>query len=617
MNEQNRKPQFNILQNIKTPRDLDNLSQIQTKMLCDEIRQKMIETVSTKGGHLASNLGVVELTVALHKNFDCPNDKIIFDVGHQCYTHKLLTGRYEQFDTIREKGGITGFLAPSESEYDAFLTGHSSTAVSAGCGFAQAKTIKGEDGFVVCVVGDGALTGGLAYEGLNNAGKTNGNFIVVLNDNKMSISKNVGGMARHLAVVRSSKGYHKFKKGTGKILQKIPLIGNGMYKFAERIKSVFKRMIYRKTVFEDMGFAYLGPIDGHNLQLLNSVLNAAKQQRRPALVHVCTVKGKGYEFAEKAPGVFHGVSSFDVDTGERISSGVDYSAAFGQALCENAAKDDRICAVTAAMGSSTGLADFECSFKNRFFDVGIAEQHAVTFCAGLSASGMIPVFAVYSSFLQRAYDQIIHDAAAQKLKMVIAIDRAGIVGEDGITHQGVFDVAFLSHIPNVTVLSPVTFNELKMQLHRAIYELPSVVAIRYPRGLEVSVPENYNDCNEDFAVYGEGDTAIVTYGRTASAALSASAKLRNTKVVILYKLSPLNPDAVKSVLSSKRVFFFEEGIKSGGVCERFGDTLSQMNFSGEYVTTAVEDFVPQQTVKEALSENSLDIDGIISKISED
>ena len=325
MNEQNKKPQLNILPNIKTPRDLDNLSQIQTKILCDEIRQKMIETVSTKGGHLASNLGVVELTVALHKNFDCPNDKIIFDVGHQCYTHKLLTGRYEQFDTIREKDGITGFLAPTESEYDAFLTGHSSTAVSAGCGFAQAKTIKGESGFVVCVVGDGALTGGLAYEGLNNAGKTNGNFIVVLNDNKMSISKNVGGMARHLAVVRSSKGYHKFKKGTGKVLQKIPLIGNGMYKFAERIKSVFKRMIYRKTVFEDMGFTYLGPIDGHNLQQLNSVLNAAKQQRRPALVHVCTVKGKGYEFAEKAPGIFHGVSSFDVDTGESISSGVDYS----------------------------------------------------------------------------------------------------------------------------------------------------------------------------------------------------------------------------------------------------------------------------------------------------
>ena len=610
-----------ILPNIHSPRDLDSLSPDEITALCDELRKKMIETVSKNGGHLASNLGVVELTVAMHKSFDCPKDTIIFDVGHQCYTHKLLTGRFDRFSTIREKGGLTGFLSPGESEYDAFLTGHSSTAVSAGCGFAQAKAIKGEDGYVVCVVGAGALTGGMAYEGLNNAGKTGGKLIVILNDNKMSISKNVGGMARHLAVVRATPTYHKFKKGTGRFLENIPLIGGKLYKFAERVKTFFKRLIYRKTVFEDMGFSYLGPIDGHNLQQLDAVFNAAKQQRRPALVHVCTQKGKGYEFAERDPSIFHGVSSFDIETGERLPGSTDYSATFGKALCKMAGKDSRICAVTAAMGPSTGLKDFAKSYKSRYFDVGIAEQHAVTFCAGLAKGGMLPVFAVYSSFLQRAYDQIVHDCAAQNIKTVFAIDRAGIVGEDGITHQGVFDVAFLSNIPNVTIFAPVSFDEVENYLHRAMYETNGVAALRYPRGAQLRLPENYKSSNDDFAVYGDGDTTLVTYGRTVSAAFLAAEKLKadgkNVKIAVLYKIHPINPEVFEAVKNSKQIFFFEEGIQSGGVCEHFGAMCMQNGYSGDYHITAIDgEFVPHQKVSEGLSELKLSADGIYNTVTE-
>ncbi len=623
MNENCGTNEYGLLETIRSPRDLDRLSNSELNELCAELRGKMIETVSKNGGHLASNLGVVELTVALHKSFDCPNDKLLFDVGHQCYAHKLLTGRYDRFDTLREKGGITGFLNPDESEYDAFLTGHSSTAVSAGCGFAQAKSVKGEDGYVVCVVGDGALTGGLAYEGLNNAGKTNGNLIVVLNDNKMSISKNVGGIARHLAVVRSSPRYHKFKSGTGKFLQRIPLIGGGLYKAAERVKTFFKRMIYSKTVFEDMGFTYLGPIDGHDLKLLDSVLNAAKQQRRPALVHVCTVKGKGYEYAERSPKLFHGVSSFDIETGERICSGTDYSAFFGQSLCKMAAADRRICAVTAAMRDSTGLAPFEQSFKNRFFDVGIAEQHAVTFCAGLAASGLIPVFAVYSSFLQRAYDQIIHDAAAQKLRVVLAIDRAGIVGEDGITHQGVFDVAFLNTVPGTTVYAPITFSELDSFLHEAVYGDCSVAAVRYPRGREPKLPECYRDnVGSDYAVYGEGDTVLVSYGRTAVNALFAAERLKgngiSVKTVILYKLKPIDERAAQECKSASAIYFFEEGVREGGCGEQFAFLCRSHGFKGDYNITAIDErFIPQQKVSEALNELKLDEDGIYNTVFEE
>lgn len=622
-NELNEYREYRILAGIKSPRDLDALSAAELEQLCGELRDKMIETVSKSGGHLASNLGAVELTVALHRNFDCPKDKIIFDVGHQCYAHKLLTGRYDRFDTLREKGGLTGFPNPEESEYDSFLTGHSSTAVSAGCGFAQAKTIKGEEGFVVCVVGDGALTGGMAYEGMNNAGKTNGNLIVILNDNKMSISKNVGGMARHLAVVRSSPRYHKFKRGTGKFLQHIPLIGGGLYRAAERVKTFFKRMIYSKTVFEDMGFIYLGPIDGHNLPLLDSALTAAKQQRRPVLVHVCTVKGKGYEHAERFPKQFHGVSSFDIETGERIPAGVDYSSYFGQVICKMAAADRRICAVTAAMRDSTGLAPFEQSFKNRFFDVGIAEQHAVTFCAGLSASGLIPVFAVYSSFLQRAYDQILHDAAAQKLKVVLAVDRAGIVGEDGITHQGVYDVAFLNTVPGVTVFAPITFSELDGFLHEAAYGEHLVAAVRYPRGSELKTPDYYRDTAADYSVYGEADSdiSLVSYGRTALSALNAAERLRESglkvKTVILYKIKPISVESVRECSGSRSVFFFEEGVRIGGVAEHYELLCRENGFKGNFSVTAIDDkFIPQQKVCEALAELRLDAEGIYGTVWE-
>ena len=607
--------EYNILENIKEPRDLDKLDQKQVESLCGEIREKLISTVSKKGGHLASNLGVVELTVALHRNFNFPADKLIFDVGHQCYTHKLLTGRYDRFDTLREKDGLTGFMSPKESEYDSFLTGHSSTSISAGCGFAAAKTIKGEDGYVVCVIGDGALSGGLAYEGLNNAGKRGGNFIVILNDNKMSISKNVGGMARHLTVVRTSPTYHKFKRGTGRILQRIPLIGTKAYRGAERVKNAFKRLIYRKTIFEDMGFTYLGPIDGHDLEKLDLILDAAKHQRRPTLVHISTVKGKGYEFAEESPSAYHGVSAFDIDTGERKTSGTDYSKSFGNSLCKMAAADSRICAVTAAMGESTGLGAFSHAYPKRYFDVGIAEQHAVTFCSALAASELIPVFAVYSSFLQRAYDQLVHDAAAQSLKLVLGIDRAGIVGEDGITHQGVFDVAFLNTIPNVTIYAPVTFNELDTYLYKATYEAPSVAAVRYPRGGECELPSFYQNATGSFAVYGNGENAIVTYGRTASQAFKAAAHLKNIRVVVLYQIKPIDLNSVKSVLDCKNIYFFEEGMRVGGVGEHFEVLCRENGYNGEFSLTAIEDeFIPQQTVAQALNEYGLDAEGIYRKV---
>ena len=443
-----------LLNKIHSPDDLKELNLNQLNQLCREIRDKLIETVSQNGGHLASNLGVVELTVAIHKVFNTPEDALVWDVGHQCYVHKILTGRLDQIDSIRTEGGLSGFPKRRESRYDSFNTGHSSTSISSAFGIANAKALQNQAGKVIAVIGDGALSGGLAYEGLNNAGRFKKNFIVILNDNNMSISRNVGSMARYLAGIRAKPAYLRTKHRIEKILLHIPCVGKIIRNFLQYSKSFLKNLLYKSTLFEDMGFMYYGPFDGHDLGKLIDILQVAKNFKKPVLIHVVTKKGKGYPFAEKDPKSFHGVSAFDIETGETPAGGKNFSSVFGTLLCCMTEADPRICAITAAMISGTGLTEYSRIFRDHCFDVGIAEEHAVTFAGGLAAGGMLPVFAVYSSFLQRGYDQIIHDAALQNAKVTFAIDRAGIVGEDGETHQGLFDVAFLNTIPNITVFSP-------------------------------------------------------------------------------------------------------------------------------------------------------------------
>lgn len=611
---------YEYLDKINSPRDLKKLSVDELNVLCSEIRDKLITTVSKNGGHLSPNLGTVELTVAMHYVYDTPNDKIVWDVGHQSYTHKILTGRKDKLDTIRKKGGISGFPKRDESKYDSFNVGHSSTSISAAYGIARARAIKGEKGRTVAVIGDGALTGGLAYEGLNNAGRSNKNFIVILNDNKMSISRNVGSIAKYLTHIRIRPGYIKIKKAVEKVLLHTPVIGSPIRKLLLNSKSRLRTSVYRNTIFEDLGFVYYGPVDGHDLNKLINAFNAAKNVNQAVLIHVITKKGKGYRFAENDPKSFHGISSFDIENGEPISSGKSFSAHFGEVLCDIAENDRRICAITAAMKLGTGLLAFSRKYKERFFDVGIAEEHAVTFAAGLATENMVPVFAVYSSFLQRSYDQIIHDAAAQKLHIVLAVDRAGIVGEDGETHQGVFDVAMLNNIPNVTIYSPCYFDELGSAMNKAIYRSENIVAIRYPRGGEPYRPSDYVT-NDEFSVYGNGkDALIVTYGRIFAFAAQAkdilAGKDINVTILKLNRIKPIPSDSIDFAAGFKKVYFFEEGIETGGIGELFYCMLGNRNFSGSYDLTAIRDkFVPQSTVDEALAQLNLDCCGIVNKIT--
>lgn len=606
-----------LLDQIDSPGDLRSLTVKQLNGLCGEIRQEIIRTVAKNGGHLASNLGVVELTVALHYTFDVPWDDIVWDVGHQCYTHKILTGRRDRIHTIRTQGGLSGYPNPKESDCDPFHSGHSSTSISVALGLANAKRINHDPGHVVAVIGDGALTGGLAYEGLNNAGRFPKNFIVILNDNKMSISKNVGSIARYLAHIRTEPGYLKVKSTVENILDNTPVLGAPVSSILQKSKSLLKQALYNNTLFEDMGFAYYGPYDGHDMEQLISVLQNAKNINRPVLLHVITSKGKGYPFAEKNPGAFHGVSCFDIKTGESQASGDNFSKVFGRCLTDMAKEDDRICAITAAMESGTGLTDFHKSFPDRFFDVGIAEEHAVTFSGGLAAGGMLPVFAVYSSFLQRSIDQVIHDAALQNLKVTLAIDRAGVVGEDGETHQGLFDVSLLSSIPNLTIFSPCYFSELQMFLHQAVYECPGVTAVRYPRGGQLFQPEDFTVTGNTYDVYGEMDAPVllVTYGRLFSMACLAAKKLQEDKIPVqmlkLNRIHPLDPQAIEICRNAQHVFFFEEGVRQGGIGEHFFYLLYQQGYQGKTTLRAVENhFVKQAAVRQSLIELELDSDSM-------
>ena len=552
--------EIKYLNTISSPSDIRNYSDEQLNELCSEIRQVMIDTVSKNGGHLASNLGAVELTIAIHKCFDSPKDKIVWDVGHQIYTHKLLTGRYSQFSTLRQKNGISGFSRPDESEHDTFYSGHSSVSISSAYGIASANKIKGNNNYTVAVIGDGSLTGGLVYEALNNAGREKSRLVIILNDNNMSISQNVGSVARYLAVTRSKKRYVRMKARIEKVLSKIPFVGIKLANAFFKLKTNIKNLIYKSTMFEDMGIRYMGPIDGHNIKQMCEAIETAKSLDVPVLLHVNTIKGKGYDFAEKSPAVYHGISKFDINTGEAKSTGATFCSEFGELMCKMAGEDKRICLITAAMTLGTGLERFSKNFGNRFFDVGIAEEHAVTFASGLSKVGMIPVFAVYSTFLQRCYDQIVHDGALQRQRMVLAIDRAGFVGDDGETHNGLYDVSFLSSIPNVIIYSPSTFDEMKVDFGNAFYRDEGVVAVRYPRGGELSIPDDYTPGLGLFDIYGEKcGTVIVTYGRVFGEACRALEILKNNGITLNECLNN-NPFQSKP-FQIKNSFEFIEAVK--------------------------------------------------------
>ena len=474
-----------LLDSIHSPADVRALPAGLLPQLCQELREFLVESVARTGGHLASNLGVVELTVAIHRVFDTERDRLVFDVGHQCYVHKILTGRREDFAALRQLDGLSGFPKPRESAHDAFIAGHASNSVSVALGMARARTLAGADYSVLALLGDGALTGGLAYEGLNNAGASGEPLVVILNDNGMSISPNVGAMTSHLTRLRSKPAYYHFKKWYRSLFGAQPM-RNPLYRFNHRVKTSLKKTLWPgSTLFEDMGFAYLGPIDGHDLPRLCDVLSWAREQNRPVLVHVKTVKGKGCSFAERNPDMYHGVGPFDRTTGRLKSAGEEtFSGVFGKTLSDFARADGRVCAITAAMADGTGLSGFAKSFPERFFDVGIAEGHGVSMAAGLAAQGMLPVFAVYATFLQRGYDMLIHDVSLEGLHVVLGVDRAGLVGADGETHHGCFDALFLSEIPGFTVLCPSNFAELRHMLRQALFEREGPVAVRYPRGGE-------------------------------------------------------------------------------------------------------------------------------------
>ncbi len=610
-----------LLNNIRKPADVKRLPKEKLPQLAAEMRALMIETTAQNGGHLSSSLGVVELTIMLHRIFGCPNDAIVWDVGHQSYPHKLLTGRRAVFDTLRTQNGLSGFPKSAESPCDAFVAGHSSTSISAALGIAVAKKQAGKKDKTIAVIGDGALTGGLAYEGLNNAGRSGTNLLVILNDNEMSISKNVGAMAKYLAVVRTKPGYYRFKDFVDNTVSKTPVIGQGMRKAIVASKTRLKDALYPSTFFEDMGFFYLGPVDGHNFEQLESVLRRAKQIEQPVFLHIQTKKGKGYPFAERNPGGFHGVSSFEPKTGALPPAKPNFSQVVGQALCHLAEANPNLVAVTAAMKEGTGLSTFAKKYPARFFDVGIAEGHAVTFCGGMAAGGLVPVFAVYSTFLQRAYDQLLHDLSIENRHVVLAIDRAGLVGEDGETHQGLFDVAFLRTLPGVTIDAPQTFAEAAFCLERLVAG-QGVCALRYPRGGELAGTTREQTCLADFdhRTFG-GRILLVSYGRISANLFAARDALQAKGICCdllkLVRICPLPQQALQICLGYDRVIFFEEGTPNGSVGESLQRQLAQLGFGGRFDFRGVEGFVAQGSTAEQLTRFGLDVQGMIDFVEQD
>ena len=539
---------MSLLNQINSRQELCALDQQQLRLLCDELRQFLVLHVAQTGGHLASNLGVVELTVALERVFDTSKDRLVFDVGHQSYVHKILTGRREDFSSLRTFGGLSGFPKPSESPCDAFVAGHASSAVSTALGMARARTLQKEDYHVIALMGDGALTGGLAYEGLNDAGESNEPLIVILNDNGMSITPNVGGISRHLSLLRTRAGYFRLKRIYRSVTGAIPG-GKAVYRFTHRMKERMKRMLLGSTLFEEMGFEYYGPVDGHNLERLEYMLRLAKNCKKPVLLHVITKKGKGYAPAEENPDVFHGIGSFDPESGKPplCSHLPSFSDTFGKTLCNLAREEPRLCAITAAMVGGTGLTEFARKFPERCFDVGIAEGHAVTMAGGLAKQGMLPVVAIYSTFLQRAYDMLLQDVAMQKLHVVFAVDRAGLVGEDGETHQGVFDISYLRSVPGMQILCPANQEELAFMLRKAVLEMDGPVAVRYPRGCDDAFTEIANG-----TVVREGsDITLIGYGRLINNLLEAADLLERTGIrAEVLKLPSVKPIDMRPIAAS-------------------------------------------------------------------
>lgn len=616
---------YKFLDKINNTKDLKNLNIEDLPELCTEIRDFLVKNISKTGGHLAPNLGVVELTVALHYIFNSPDDKIIFDVGHQCYVHKILTGRKDSFNTLRKFNGLSGFPKPYESEHDIFSTGHSSTSISSALGIAFADRLDGKPYYTIAVIGDGALTGGLAFEGLNNSHVNETNLIVILNDNQMSISPSVGGLSLYLNKIRSTSLYNSSKNNLKDILSKIPIIGKIIYKLLSWIKKGLKHILLPSSImFEQFGFSYLGPIDGHNINDLTDFLERAKNVNKPVLIHVVTKKGKGYAPAEKNPGKFHGVSPFNEETGEPLNtSSISYSSEFGRIMVEEATKNDKLIAITAAMRDGVGLDEFSHKFKDRFFDVGIAEEHAVTFASGLAKEGYIPVFAVYSTFLQRSYDEIIHDVALQNLHVIFAIDRAGVVGADGETHQGLFDLAFLSHIPNITLLAPKDGKEFEEMLKFAIkYNGP--IAIRYPRdGYEKELIPNLKHTPVELGkaeILKEGtDITILAYGKTIAKAWEVSNILKkkhiSAEVINVRFLKPIDKDTIcSSIFKTKKVVTIEDAYLNGGLATQVKDILfTQKNISALFFGYPNE-FIKHGSVDELEKLYGLDKNTISKKI---
>lgn len=579
-----------VLDKIQTPDQVRDLSYEEIRLLSDELREVIIDRVSQNGGHLASSLGVVDLTLALLAEFTPPHDQIVWDVGHQAYAYKLLTGRKDQFHTLRQYGGITGFPKISESKYDAFGVGHSSTSVSAALGLLRAKKLNNDDGHVIAVIGDGAMTGGMAFEGLNDTGHFSENLTVILNDNQMSIDKNVGGLSRALANLRSSTGYIKTKNKVERFLLKIPLIGRPIARFIRMIKTWFRLLIRRNTpvIFEDLGFQYFGPFDGHNIPLIRKKLQIAKEIDGPVLIHVVTKKGKGYQYAEENPSAYHGVSPFDREAGVQPSSTKTFTNAYSESLVRVGQKYEKVVAVCAAMMTSTGLDNFRMHMKLRFFDVGIAEEHAVTMAAGMAVNGFVPVVTLYSTFAQRAYDQLLHDVCLQNLHMVLALDRAGIVGADGMTHQGIYDISMMLSMPNVTLLSPCNYAELDHMLEYAVADAKGLVAVRYPRGAQSDVLEKVPSTDGiSPRIIREGkDVAILALGIMCEQALLAADMLEehgiHARVIDVRCVKPCDVDAWKKLLSGiSGVVTIEDGIAHAGFGAFLLSQLRESDAMGE------------------------------------
>ena len=594
---------------------ISHMTTPQLRALCKELRGCILRTVMKNGGHLSSNLGTVELAVAIHYVYDVfGGDRVIWDVGHQAYAHKLLTGRFSRFDSLRKKDGISSFTRRDESSADAFISGHSSTSISAAYGISTAMRLKGESGAVAAVIGDGALTGGMAYEGLNNAGKTASNLTLILNDNAMSISKSTGALARYLAHIRSTRKYYCAKERFKDALSAVPLVGRSLEKAIAATKTLVKEALYDSSnLFENLGFAYIGPVDGHDLESLTEALSVAKLMQRPCVVHVFTRKGRGYKPAEENPGEYHAVArngvveEFVYDDVSAHSDG-SFSEAFGRELERLGKEDDRICAITAAMKYAVGLNYFKNSCAPRFFDTGIAEQHSVTFAAGLAVQGMLPVFAVYSTFLQRGFDQIIHDCAIEKTHITLCIDRAGFVGADGETHQGIFDVPMLRAIPNTVIYCPATYEELRRCLHDAIYRTEGIACVRYPKGGEpdiMNVPERFRAAFEPvrgcFYSGKSSNTLGITYGRI-SVDLAIACGRSGADFMRLVKINPFSPKIFDIALGYEKIVFFEEGSIHGGVVEGFLAELAWRGYRGKVECVGVAGgFVPAATVEEQLA----------------